>query len=61
MSNGRLRVLLNICEAGVASGDTGTVGMIASKVRDADVIVGSTLGDRKDVCVAAALPKEMKM
>ena len=54
MSNGRLRVLLNICEAGVAIGDTGTVRMIASKIRDANVLAGGTLGDRKDVCVSGA-------
>lgn len=54
MSNGRLQVLLNICEAGVAIGDTGTVRMIASKIRDANVLAGGTLGDRKDVCVSGA-------
>ena len=61
MSNGRLWVLPNICEAGVASGDTGTVCMIASKIRYADVIAGGTLWYRKNVCVSAAFPKKLKM
>ena len=60
MSNNRLRVLLNICDAAQKSADLGTVRNIASQIRSINPPENKQLADRLNKCLQIAFGETEK-
>ena len=60
MSNNRLRVLLNICDAAQKSADLGTVKNIASQIRGVNPPENKQLADRFNKCIHMAFGETEK-
>ena len=60
MSNNRLSVLLNICDAAQKSADLGTVRNIASQIRGVNPPENKQLADRFNKCIHMAFGKTEK-
>ena len=60
MSNTRLRVLLNICDAAQKSADLGTVRNIASQIRGVNPPENKQLADRFNKCIHMAFGETEK-
>ncbi len=60
MSNNRLRVLLNICDAAQKSADLGTVRNIASQIQGVNTPENKQLADRFNKCIHMAFGETEK-
>ena len=60
MSNNRLRVLLNICDAAQKSADLGTVRNIASQIQSVNPPENTQLADRFNKCLQIAFGETKK-
>ena len=60
MSNNRLRVLLNICDAAQKSADLGTVRNIASQIQGVSTPENKQLADRFNKCIHMAFGETEK-
>jgi len=60
MSNNRLRVLLNICDAAQKSADLGTVRNIASQIQSVNPPENTQLADRLNKCLQIAFGENKK-
>ena len=60
MSNNRLRVLLNICDAAQKSADLGTVRNIASQIQSVNPPKNTQLADRFSKCLHIAFGEPEK-
>ena len=60
MSNNRLRVLLNICDAAQKSADLGTVRNIASQIQSVNPPENKKLADRFNKCLHTAFGETEK-
>ena len=60
MSNNRLRVLLNICDAAQKSADLGTVRNIASQIKSVNTPENTQLADRFNKCLQIAFEETEK-
>lgn len=60
MSNNRLRVLLNICDAAQISSDLGTIKNIAVQIQNINPPINNQLADKYDKCLHAAFGKPKK-
>ena len=60
MSNNRLRVLLNICDAAQKSADFGTVRNIASQIQSVNPPENTQLADRFNKCLHTAFGETEK-
>ena len=60
MSNNRLRVLLNICDAAQKSADLGTVRNIASQIQGINPPENKQLADRFNKCIHMAFGETEK-
>ena len=60
MSNNRLRVLLNICDAAQKSSDFGTVRNIASQIQSVNPPENNKLAERFNKCLQTAFGKTEK-
>ena len=60
MSNNRLRVLLNICDAAQKSADLGTVRNIASQIQSVNPPENTQLADRLNKCLQIAFGETKK-